>query len=310
MPAKHYDPRIFRIISILKKLDTGEKVSTRSLAEEFNVTIRTVQRDINLLLITGFPILSDGADRYSFIEDFSLSSGAISKEEASLLSLLGEIANSLGKEFEGPFRNILNKAISCRPDDPFYIKFPDVEKLKDKGFAGKIKRAITEQKKVELEYEKKDGSEKSYKVDPLKIALFEGFWYLLARFEGAVMYHKFALDRIREVKILNKKFKYPENLKIILDESTSIWSDAKRDIKAVLLISPDVAQYFKKKSYFPLQKILGKKKDGSLEIESTLSHPREAIDVVLKWLPHIKVVRPKSIRDEVKSLVEEYIRGL
>ncbi len=307
MPAKNYDPRIFRIIAILKKLDAGEKVSTRYLAGEFNVAIRTVQRDISLLNTTGFPIFSDDEGRYSFVEGFSLSSGAISKEEASLLSLLGEISGSLGKEFEVSFQSILNKVISCRPDNPFYIKLPAGEKLDDKGVVGNLKRAITEQKKVELKYEKKDGSEKSYKIEPLKIAFYEGFWYLLARFEGAAMYHKFALDRIKEVKILKQTFEYPGNLKIILDESTSIWSDARRDIKAVLLISPEVAPYFKKKSYFPLQKIVGKKKNGSIEVESMLSHPREAIDVVLKWLPHIRVVSPKSIKEEVKGIVDGYV---
>jgi len=311
MPAKNHDSKIFRIIAILKKLDARERVTSRTLAEEFNVNVRTIQRDINLLNITGFPIFSDESGYYSFMEDFSLANIATSKEEASLLSLLNEISASLGKDFEKSFETILRKVAACKPETPFYIKLPPGEKLPEHGECfDKLKRAITDRKKIELKYQKKDGTESSYKVEPLKITCFEGFWYLFARFDGASSYNKFALDRILEVKPRKGKFKYPENLQTMLDESVNVWGEAKRNIKAELSVSKEAAHYFRRQKYFPLQNIVKEKKDGSISVATMLAHPNEAISVVLKWIPHVKVLSPKSLRDEVKSLVEEYIRGL
>ena len=56
MKNKNYDKKIFRLVSILNKLNGGGKVRSIELAEEFNVSIRSVQRDLDLLNLTGFPL--------------------------------------------------------------------------------------------------------------------------------------------------------------------------------------------------------------------------------------------------------------
>ena len=82
---KNYDKKIFRLIFIINKLDSGEKVSTYDLAEEFNVSVRSVQRDIDLLQTTGFLLASPERGIYSFEEGFSLKKMKITQAEASLL---------------------------------------------------------------------------------------------------------------------------------------------------------------------------------------------------------------------------------
>ena len=47
---KHdYDKTLLRIMTILTKLNDGERLSVKELAEEFNVSTRTIQRDFQLL---------------------------------------------------------------------------------------------------------------------------------------------------------------------------------------------------------------------------------------------------------------------
>ena len=54
---KHdYDKRIFRLLDILNKLDRREKVHTQELADAYNVSIRSIQRDLELLSEAGFLI--------------------------------------------------------------------------------------------------------------------------------------------------------------------------------------------------------------------------------------------------------------
>ena len=54
MKNDSYDKKIFRLVYILNKLSNREKITTANLSHEFNVTVRTVQRDLELLSMTGF----------------------------------------------------------------------------------------------------------------------------------------------------------------------------------------------------------------------------------------------------------------
>ncbi|MBF0479756.1 MAG: WYL domain-containing protein, partial [Candidatus Omnitrophica bacterium] len=67
--------------------------------------------------------------------------------------------------------------------------------------------------------------------------------------------------------------------------------------------------YFKDRIYFPKQKVVEEKKDGSIIIETLPAHPDEIIHTVTHWLPHIRVVSPEKLKLHVKGMVEEYLKG-
>jgi len=249
---KHYDKKIFRIIYVLNKLDGGGRVSTRELAEEFNVSIRTVQRDLELVNSAGFPIvpLEGPKGTYTFLDGFSLKRMLLSEEEASLLSFLYEIAHSLGTELEESFRELFKRVLTRNNESPFYIKMPDGQKLnKDVPFIKEIEEAVCDAKKIELQY-LKDGKDKGYKVAPLKIIFYDGFWYLLATVDERDWVVKFRLDKITKLNILEEEYDIPENVKLMLDESVNIWFSEKRDKRVILKVDSDSAEYFKQQTYF------------------------------------------------------------
>ncbi len=197
MKNKSYDKKIFRLFYILNRLDTGKGVTTRELSEEFGVTYRTVQRDLQLLNITGFPIVSTEKGCHSFLEGFSLKKMLLTKEEATLLTFLNEITKSLGDNFEDSFHNILRKVISTGTESPFYAKMPDGLRIrKDYAFTKDLEEAISDKSKIALHYktDKKDGD---YKVRPLKIVFYDGFWYLLAQVDGT--------DKLITLRLVNFK---------------------------------------------------------------------------------------------------------
>ena len=304
---KEYDKKIFRLLYILNRLDKGGKVSTRRLAKEFNVTLRTVQRDLELLNMTGFPLESLEKGYHSFAEGFSLGKVMASEEEASLLSFLYEIAKSLGENFEESFQGILRKVLAEGEESSFYVKIPEGVKL-DKEFPHlkDLELAIEECRKIELSYLTKEGEVKQFKVHPLKIIFFEGFWYLLTRIDEKEWIVKFRLENIKEVTVLDEYFALPENLKTMLDQSVNIWFSEKRDKKVVLKVDKDIARFFKQRTFFPLQEIKKENKDGSMLVESTVGHYMEVIPTIFKWLPRITVVKPKELREEIKGIIKEY----
>ena len=307
---KDFDKKIFRLISILNRLSGEGRVFSRELSNEFNVSMRTIQRDLELLNMTGFLLDSPEKGTYRFAEGFSLKKMKLTSDEASLLTVLYEITKSLGNRFEGSFRNILTKVLSQEFDSPFYIKMPDSIKIpKDYPFMRDLESAIDDCRKISIHYKSHD-KEKDYKICPLKIIFFDGFWYLLANPDSKNWLIKFRLENIQSLESVEGHFTPPRNLKSILDESVNIFFPDKRDKKVVLKIDVEAARYFRKRTYFPLQKIKRVHQDGSLTVETRVAQLMEIMPVVLRWIPHVVVEIPKDFRDEVEKIVAGYLKKI
>lgn len=167
------------------------------MAKEFNVSLRTVQRDLELLSQTGFPIYSEKG-QHSFIDGFSLKKIMLTDEEASLLSFLYEISQSLGGKFKKSFQEILKKVLAPEFSSPFYAKLPKAAQMPDEyPFLKDLEAAIEDSRKAEIYY-LTQGKEKRFCVDPLKIIFFDGFWYLLSRIHGKEWIVKFRLENIKK----------------------------------------------------------------------------------------------------------------
>jgi predicted DNA-binding transcriptional regulator YafY len=72
MKNRSYDKKFLRLVVIIRHLGTDGYVTTPALAREFNVTIRTVQRDISLIEQGGFPLVRTSSG-WQFMEGFQFS---------------------------------------------------------------------------------------------------------------------------------------------------------------------------------------------------------------------------------------------
>lgn len=302
-----YDIRILRLVTILRKLDDEGEVRTADLAAEFRVSQRSVQRDIEVLSKAGFPLVSPDKGIHTFTEGFSLKKMHMTPEEASLLSFFHEVAASFGSAFDKTYSVIFKKVVQQVYDTPYYAKIPEGVKLDKKiPFIKELENAIEEWYMVNLVYERPDGKEKRLRLCPLKIAFYEGFWYLIALVAGKDWVLKLRIERIKELDVLEKTFDPPANLKTMLDESVNVWFPEKRDKAVTLKIDKDVSRFFKQKKYFPLQKIKKAHADGSLVIECKTGNFMEIIPTIFHWIPYISVLSPQELKAEVKKTVDGY----
>lgn len=304
-----YDKKIFRLMSVLGLLDSRKTVLTRELAEQFNVSIRTVQRDLELLDMTGFPVVMLEKGQYAFAEGYSLAKMKLTDREASLLAFFQEISSSLGGEFKKVYSGLLHKVLNAHPEAPYYVKMPHVDfSSGDMTFWKDLEEAINTTKKITISYDKK-GKDKEYILSPLKLINYEGFWYLLALNDEGKGIRTFRLEKIKKVELLAKSFDVPKNLHAMLDQSTNIWFSGKRDKTVVLHIEAQVAGFFKKKAYVPLQKIKTTHKDGSLTVECKVGNDMEILPIILHWIPNIRVVSPVSLKDKINKDLKAYIKS-
>lgn len=303
-----YRKQLFRVVSILNKLDSNKVISSSELAKEFKVSLRTIQRDLDLLSNTGFPLSSSERGFYTFVDGFSLKKANLTGEEASLLSFLFDITKSLGKDFEKSCSGIIKKVIQQEYETPFYAKLPQgpLKKL-ESPFLKIIEDAVCDCHRTIITYDS-SGKLKKFDLCPLKIIFYDGFWYLLAQRYGKEYVLKFRIEKIKSVEVQGESFAPPENLQTMLDESVNIWFNELKPSKVLLRVDKEVAHFFKQKVYFPKQKIKKNNKDGSLIFETQITNKMEIFPTIMHWIPHIVVINPQSLQKEIKEIISGYLK--
>lgn len=304
---REYDKRILRLMGMLNDADQGAGISVHSCAERYNVTIRTIQRDVDLLCKAGFPLCTVSRSIYGFVDGFSLKKLKLTSEEASLLALFGDISSLLGKQFQKSFESLRKKLSPGVDKSPLFMKFPQAGVCADTCVdLPLLKKAVQNHQYCEIHY-RSATRDKDYTIKPLKIAYFDGFWYLVAFRSDSSVVRKFRLEKISQSRILARRFAPPRNLEKILADSFNIMFNMQGATVVVMRISKEKAHYFQEKAYFPRQKIVSNNPDGSLAIQTTIDNFNEITSIILSWLPHVRVVKPLAYAKELSVMLKKYV---
>lgn len=314
MQKKDYDKKLFRLIKILNVIQSSKATNTAELAEEFNISRRTAQRDIARLMAAGFPIIEDETQKglYRFCPGYSLRGLSVSDEEVSLLVSLCDVAKHMGGDFDKAYKNIFAKVMNTGEwDSPFFVMMPKaVEGMADEEFRKTAESAVSDRKRVRMVYKPVGRGRKELVLEPLKLIYYEGFWYMAARVPMRNWIIKIRLDRIHKLEVLEEKFKPHKSLVKILQESQSIWFSEKRDKRVRIKVSSEVVPYFFERKHLPRQKVVKRSKDGSVVIEAVLCHYMEAIPLIYRWIPHLTVLSPKDLAEDIRGQVAAYLKTL
>jgi predicted DNA-binding transcriptional regulator YafY len=305
MPYKHnYDTILTRLTVILSRLNDGEALSVTELAKEFNVSERTIQRDFNERLIS-FPIYQE-KKKWKMQEGYRLEKST-SIEDAVVLDIMQKLIEGAGNQFSSRANKLLSKIKNDRLN-PIYAKL-DMEDIGDKlKEVQQLEGAISEKQVITCVYSFEDYS-KELELKPLKIANYEGFWYLLALDARNDELKKYYLKNIKQINRLDTTFTSTAKLDHILDNSISIWFDKDVEPYSVTLqVSNVVAKYFKRKPISNSQKIEALYEDGSMDISVEITNDMEIMPFVKYWMPHIQILKPKRINDLILSDLEQYIK--
>ena len=303
---KEMHNKLTRLLYELNALDKGA-IRLKDMAEETGVAVRTIQRDMNDIQEADFPLWNPDPGVYAFEEGFSLERMKLSSAEASILVLMSDMASSLGGNFGHSFTMLKNRLLATPQDNPFFIKMNSGEMYKDTPITRTLEECVRGREWVTICY--KGGKMADYSVRPLKLMWVEGFWYLLALTTDDKLL-KFRLEKITSAKATNKPFKYNKNIDKILRESTNIWFEKDRPLEVTLEVSAECAKYFKRKTYFPLQKVERELKDGRILLSCKAAKEEEILPTILHWLPHIKVVSPISLHNRIKDVLNDYLRSV
>ena len=292
--------RINQIYEMLKNNTHGMTIT--ELSKELDVSTKTIQRDLYEVL-NEFGAIKEGR---TWKINPKLTQDNLASNEKLILGILDEMAKGAGKVFYSKAHSLLSQ-VTQQLEHPIFASV-NSEYLEEKSIElfEQMEKAIKEKVEITFDYEKYN-----FHVKPLKLAFFDGFWYLLALHlkKDKETFKKYHLKTIKNIQILNKNFEIPQIVEDRLRYANSVWFNLDEQFSVRLFLDKSIRKYFERK---PLrgQTITGEDKDGSMEIEIKISNEMEIMPLIFWYIPHIKVLEPQWLADMVRNKVQGYLEEI
>ena len=215
---------LIRQTTIWSRLNAGQTVNVRALADEFNVGIRTIQKDLNERLTQIYDVVDLGGGNYKFPDGYSFL-GSEDEEEKIAVSLMKSLQHSAIPELDDFVEQTIPSGSNCESMFLFDIH---LEPIGDIGMLKVLIQAIRWKVGIEFTYA---AAEASIEVaaDPYRIANVQGRWYLIAWDPAAEMLRAYALQAMSHLRTLYENFAgnptVEEELAVQCDTLNSEWFD-------------------------------------------------------------------------------------
>jgi predicted DNA-binding transcriptional regulator YafY len=304
MKYKHdYPKALERLLAIIQALHAGETLSVTELAERFGVSSKTIQRDLNERLI-GLPIEKVGR-RWRMRPEAMAGSPALTSEDRMLLEQLEVIGRMMGGSFAARAKEVFAK-IKGRYTSPIYAKL-DLESIDShEAMMAELEQLILDRQEAKIVYAPR-GEAKEILTRPLKLLLWEGFWYLLIEDASDGVIKKLHLKSIRACLPTGVRFSADRFSEQQIARAVSIWFDpAAKPVEVRLWMRASAARYFLRKP-LATQRLIRQHEEESIEVAITITHEREILPVIKRWAPLIAVIEPSSLAQKVRSDFEAWL---
>lgn len=242
--------RASRLLTILMVLQARGRVTAKELADECEVSVRTIYRDIDALGAAGVPVYADrgSAGGYRLLDGYRTRLNGVSPQEAEamFLSGLSGPADALG--LGATLAAAQLKLVTALPpsmrsaadrvrtrfhlDAPAWFHRPEApEHLRD------LFQAVWSDRMVEVRY-RSWKAEKRRRLAPLGLVLKGGAWYLVGSVEGSI--RTYYVGRIRELIVLQESFERPPAFDLAehWTKSTERLEEEMHPHRAVVRLSP------------------------------------------------------------------------
>ncbi|OUR95594.1 DNA-binding transcriptional regulator [Flavobacteriales bacterium 34_180_T64] len=209
--------QLSRLISILTLLRAKRLLTASELSNKFEVSIRTIYRDIRKLEDAGIPVTTVEGKGYSLMEGYAVSPVQFTEKQANALitaQLLVHQTNdtSFAEDFNEALtkiKSVFRTSIQEKSEllaSKIYVFDTNYENISSDALS-EIQLAITHFNYVEINYRKAvDSAITNRKIEPYALFSTKHKWILISWCYLRDDYRAFRLDRIQNFKILDEKF--------------------------------------------------------------------------------------------------------
>ena len=307
-----------RLLEIIYILMNRGKVTAKELAERFEVSTRTIYRDVEHLSMAGIPIYATKGKNggISLTEQFVLDKRLVSKEEQK--EILAALV-SLQETGAGNESKTLRKLGDFFQVDDFQwvsIDFSDWSGRRQELYE-QLKESILSKKKICFDYYGQYGEMSNRTVHPMQLLFKEYTWYLKAFCENRGAVRLFKVLRMKRVKVLDEHFGETE---IIADENSKDVNSERMNTESVHAVSineknvhAEIHLLIDKKEAYRVYDRFEEEDITVLENGDFLIQTWQLVDdwvygVILSFGPSAKVLAPSFVKEEIKRRIAEMLK--
>lgn len=211
--------RISRLIAILAQLQTKRILSSTNLARQFDVSVRTIYRDIKALEEAGIPVTTEEGKGYSLMEGYKIPPVMFTENEANALVTVEQLVqknkdSSLIKEYTGAINKVKAVLLYSTKDKLELLSnriavSPAISHKNKSNSLTLIQNALTAFKVLKITYQSEHKAEKTERqIEPFALYYnLQESWSLIAYCRLRKDYRMFRLDRILKIDEPGSTFK-------------------------------------------------------------------------------------------------------
>ncbi|TGV04068.1 helix-turn-helix transcriptional regulator [Flavivirga rizhaonensis] len=217
--------RLTRITSILIQLQSKKVVTAKEIADRFEISLRTVYRDIKTLQEAGVPIGSENGIGYFIVDGYSLPPIMITEEEANALIVSEKLISnqgdkSLTKDFNSVLIKIKSVLRSHEKENVAKLESRITPSYKKDTFESNwlslIQKSITNTIVLEIVYHSIYKDELTLReVEPLGVYYTDKAWIMIAHCKLRNETREFRLDRILKINSTLQIFDYQQDFSLL-----------------------------------------------------------------------------------------------
>lgn len=311
--------RFDRVTSLLLLLQTRSVVTAGYLSEHFDVTERTIYRDIRTLENAGVPIGSEAGVGYFIEKGYRLPPVSFSLDEAAAL-LLGEklLSRSLDQESLADYKLALNKVRAVlETTDKDYLSSldADVEVMRDDDqrsvpdndrWLRECRSVLVRRQVVTIEYASVgDGSAVQRDIEPIGLFHYSRHWHLIAWCRLRKAYRDFRLDRIQSFDPVSEQF--PRHSRDTLQDYLAKQGSQHELLEVELLFSPEVVRYVGEIRYL-YGFVSEQRVPEGVHMHFMTPHAHYMARWLLQYTGGVQVLKGEGIAEELAVLSEELVQ--
>jgi predicted DNA-binding transcriptional regulator YafY len=304
--------RQWQLIQRLARSHAG--VGLDDLAEDLGCVRRTVYRDLDALMLAGFPVVSekrDGRVFYRFLDTFRLGDVPFSPDEILALAFSEDLLRALeGTVFHDSIHSALAKIRAglgpelsdylARLGESFRV-LPEPHKnyAHLRGTIQTLNDAVLGSKTVRIRYHTgRTGAVSWRRLDPYRVWYRSGGLYVVGHDHKSREIRTFAVDRIRKIETTKQRFQRDPDFDFDRYIGSSFGVIAEPATTVRILFDERWAPWVAERTWHPSQR-LEKRAAGRLLLTMEVGGTAELRSWILSFGSGAEVLEPTALRDEV-----------
>jgi predicted DNA-binding transcriptional regulator YafY len=305
--------RADRLLSILLLLQVQRRITAKELAKRLEVSERTIHRDMEALSAAGIPVTAErgAGGGWILLEPYETNLTGLNEAEIQALfltkpaRLLADLG--LGQAYEAAVIKLLAALPSMNRRDAEYVRqriYVDSagwQPSEENGAAFPVlQEAVWQERKLQLGYQRGDGTLVQRCVDPLGLVAKGSVWYLVAGVEGEARTYR--VSRVIEAVMTDQPCVRPVGFDL-----AAYWEQSAADFKANLpryMVTVRVHPSILPRLYYTgrfarIEQLYPPEEDGWTRVELRFDVEEEACGYVLGFGAQIEVLEPDILREKV-----------